>query len=115
VEQPIVRGEAHELLAVLENKESGHANLLRMRLAARAGFSNWSIEKRYIKVLAETGATGKAIHELRTCLQTEWYRAESWQLLGELLAQTGHAEAAAEAMALANSYDVHLSARPAAL
>jgi hypothetical protein len=113
--QPLVAGQAHELLVVLENKENGHANLLRMRLAAHTGFSDWAIEKRYIKLLAETGAMGAAIHELQTCLQTEWYRAESWQLLGQLLTRSGQPKAAAEARALANSYDVHLSARPAVL
>jgi predicted Zn-dependent protease len=114
-QMPLVAGQAHELMAVLENKEKGQANLLRLRLAAHLGFSNWAIEKRYIKVLAETGATGAAIRELQSCLQTEWYRAESWQLLGQLLTKTGHPEAAAEAMAFANSYDVHLAQRPAAL
>ncbi|HJT82589.1 MAG TPA: hypothetical protein VJ719_15440, partial [Chthoniobacterales bacterium] len=72
-------------------------------------------ERRYIKLLAETGAVAAAVQELRTCLQTEWYRAESWQLLAELLAKNGQNKAAAEAMTLAGSFDVHLSARPTAL
>jgi tetratricopeptide (TPR) repeat protein len=114
-ESPVVGAHAQELLAVLENKEKGQANLLRMRLAAHTGFPNWSIEKRYINVLVETGATSAALLELKTCLETEWYRAETWQLLGNLLARTGQNKAAAEAFALANDYDVHLSARHAAL
>jgi hypothetical protein len=112
---PAVEAEAHELLTVLDNKESGRTDFLRLRLAAHTGPSNWSIEKRYIKLLAETGGTAKAIQELQTCLQSEWYRAESWQLLGQLLARTGRADRAAQAMAFANSYDVHLSNRPAPL
>ena len=111
----MVASQAHELLAVLENKEKGQANLLRMRLAAHTGVPNWLTEKRYIKLLAETGSMAAAIQELKTCLQTDWYRAESWQLLGQLLARTGQNEAAAQALALANDYDVHLSTRPAAL
>src|SRR6266404_3732333 len=83
-QMPLVDAQAHELLAVLEYKESGRINSLRFRLAARTGPSNWSIEKRYIKSIDETGATEAAIKELETCLQTEWYRAESWQMLGEL-------------------------------
>ena len=110
-----VAAQAHELLTVLDNKENGRANVLRLRLAAHTGASNWLIEKRYIKLLAETGATDAAIHELETCLQNEWYRAESWQLLGQLLSRTGRADQAAQAMACAKSYDVHLGARPAAL
>jgi len=109
---PFVEAEAHELLAVLENKEKGRADLLRLRLAARTGVSNWSIEKRYIRVLAETGATVAAIQELKNCLRSEWYRAESWQLLSQLLQKSGHPREAAEAMACANTYDSHLAVRP---
>ncbi|HEV3147011.1 MAG TPA: tetratricopeptide repeat protein, partial [Chthoniobacterales bacterium] len=34
---PLVEAQAHELLAVLENKENGRVDLLRLRLAARTG------------------------------------------------------------------------------
>ena len=110
----MVAAHANELLAVLENKEHGQANLLRLRLATRTGFPNWSIEKRYVKVLAETGAMARAIQELRVCLQTQWYRAESWQLLAQLLAKAGQHDAAAQAFAQARIYDVHLASRPSA-
>ncbi|HJT81823.1 MAG TPA: tetratricopeptide repeat protein [Chthoniobacterales bacterium] len=114
-QMPAVAAKAHELLAIIEGKQHGRADLMRLRLAAHTGFSNWAIERRYIKLLAETGAVAAAVQELRTCLQTEWYRAESWQLLAELLAKNGQNKAAAEAMTLAGSFDVHLSARPTAL
>ena len=103
------------VMVILENKENGRTDLLRLRLAARTGCPNWAIEKRYIKLLAETGATAAAIRELQVCLQTQWYRAESWQLLADLLAKTGQSRGSADAMAVANSYDVHLAQRPAAL
>ena len=106
---PLVEATAYELMTILENKETGQANLLRLRLATRTGCPNWAIEKRYIKLLAETGATAAAIQELRGCLQTQWYRSESWQLLAHLLAKNGDALGAAQAMALATSYDVHLT------
>lgn len=109
---PVVDAQAHELLAVLANKESGKVDLMRLRLASRTGPSDWSIERRYVKVLDESGATDAAIAELQHCLQREWYRAESWQLLCQLLAKSGrHAEAAA-ALAQAHRYDVRLDARP---
>jgi len=111
----LVAAQAHELMVILENKENGRTDLLRLRLAARTGCPNWAIEKRYIKLLAETGATAAAIRELQVCLQTQWYRAESWQLLADLLAKTGQSRGSADAMAVANSYDVHLAQRPAAL
>lgn len=104
----LVDAQAHELLASLENKESGKVDLMRMRLAARTGPPNWSIEKRYVKLLDETGATAAAINELLTCLQPQWYRADSWKLLSDLHAKLGHSTQAAEALEQARAYDVHL-------
>jgi len=107
---PLVDAEAHQLLAVLESKESGKVDLMRMRLAARTGPPNWSIEKRYIQLLDQTGGTAAAINELLTCLQSQSYRAESWKLLSDLHAKLGHFTQAAEALEQARAYDVHLSA-----
>lgn len=105
---PLIEARAHELLAVLEHKENGRIDLLRFRLAARTGPPNWSIEKRYVEVLDQSGDTPAAIAELKSCLATQWYRAASWQLLSELLAKAGRAGEAAEARARAEAYDVHL-------
>jgi protein O-mannosyl-transferase len=104
----LVDAEAHQLLAAIENKETGKVDLLRMRLAAHTGPPNWSIEKRYIQLLAETGANKAAIEELLTCLQSQWYRADSWKLLSELETKAGHADQAANALANARAYDIHL-------
>ena len=109
----VVAAQAHELLAVLEFRENKRVDLLRFRLAARTGPPNWSIEKRYIRALDETGATDRAIAELKMVLATEWYRAESWQLLGQLFAKAGRPNEAAMALARARAYDIHLSDRPA--
>ena len=109
---PLVDAQAHEMLGVLENKEHGRINLMRMRLASRTGPPNWSIEKRYVSVLHETGNTAQAIKELQACLRTQWYRAETWLMLSQLLEQIGAKEQAAQARARAEAYDVHLAARP---
>src|SRR2546430_1007442 len=108
-QMPPVEGQAHEYLAVLENKESGKVDLMRMRLAARTGPPNWSIEKRYIQLLDQTGGTAAAINELLSCLQRQWYRADSWKLLSDLHAKLGHSAQAAGALEKARAYDVHLS------
>jgi tetratricopeptide (TPR) repeat protein len=109
VKMEAVEGQAYELLAVLESKEHGRVDSLRWRLATKAGRRpDWSIEKRYIQVLDQTGANAAAIAELLDCLRTQWYRAESWQLLSQLEAKAGHADQAANAMAQARAYDVHL-------
>ena len=107
-QMPVVDADAHQLLAVLENKESGKIDLMQMRLASRTGPSNWSIEKRYIQLLDQTGSTPAAINELLDCLQRQWYRADSWKLLSDLHAKLGHSTQAAEALAQAREYDVHL-------
>jgi hypothetical protein len=114
-QMPLVEAQAHALIGVLESKESGRANLLRLRLAAHTGAPDWSIEKGYIKALDENGATPAAIRELQKCLQTQWYRAESWQLLSQLFMKSGHAKQAALALHYAHSYDVHLAKHANAL
>ena len=107
-QMPLVDAEAHQLLAVLENKESGKVDMMRMRLASRTGPPNWSIEKRYVQLLDQTTGTAAAINELLSCLQREWYRADSWKLLSDLHAKLGHSKQAAAALAQAHAYDVHL-------
>jgi tetratricopeptide (TPR) repeat protein len=109
---PLVEARAYELLAVLEYKENGRVDLSRLRLAARTGPPNWAVEKRYVEALAQNGETAAAISELKSCLTAQWYRAESWQLLSELLSKAGQAAEAAEAKARADAYDVHLDEHP---
>ena len=106
---PLIEAKANELLAVLDYKENGRIDLRRFRLAARTGPPNWAIEKRYVEALDQSGATEAAIAELKSCLTTQWYRAESWQVLSELLAKAGRTGEAAEAKARARAYDVHLA------
>jgi protein O-mannosyl-transferase len=107
-EPPEIRARAEETLAVLENRESGKVNLLRLRLAARLGPPNWSIEKRYIKALADLGHPDRGIAELKTCLLVAPYRAESWQMMSELLHQIGRPNESAIALSEAEANDVHL-------
>ena len=105
---PLVDAQANELLAVLENKENKKVDLLRLRLAAHTGQPIWTIEKRYIQVLDESGNRPAAIAELINLLGTQWYRAESWQLLSQLETKAGHMDQAANALVQARAYDVHL-------
>ena len=105
---PVVDAQAHELLAILEVKEHGRVELLRFRLASRTGPPNWRIERRYIEALDQTGNTPAAIRELATCLKTQWYRAESWQLLSRLFTKNGPTREGTDALEQAKDYDVHL-------
>jgi protein O-mannosyl-transferase len=105
---PVVDAQAHELLGILEFKEHDRVELLRFRLASRTGPPNWRIERRYIEALDQTGNTAAAIKELAGCLQTQWYRAESWQLLSRLFSKNGPTREATDALEQAKDYDVHL-------
>jgi tetratricopeptide (TPR) repeat protein len=109
-----LRARAEETMAVLESRETGMIDLMRLRLAARIGPPNWEIEQRYIQALAGSGFTDKAITELRTCLTIAPYRAESWQMMSELLRKTDRPNEAAVTLAEAEALDVHLHARLAA-
>jgi len=108
-----VRAQAYELLAVLDYKEHGQVDLLRLRLASRTGAPQWSIEKRYVQALDASGQRGAALGELENCLRTEWYRAETWQLFGNILNNAGIKDKAAIAFSSAHAYDVHLDERRA--
>jgi len=105
---PVVDAQAHELLAILEVKEHDRVELLRFRLASRTGPPNWRIERRYIEALDQTGNTSAAIRELAACLKTQWYRAESWQLLSRLFIKSGATREGTDALEQAKDYDVHL-------
>jgi tetratricopeptide (TPR) repeat protein len=104
-----VEAQARELLAVIDFQEKGSANPLRLRLASRTGVPNWEIEKRYVRLMDEMGSTDSAISELQGCLRREWYRAESWDLLSQLLRKRGKLKEASWASEEAISYDVHLN------
>jgi predicted Zn-dependent protease len=105
---PVVDAQAFELLAILEIKEHDRVELLRFRIASRTGPPNWRIERRYIEALDQTGHTSEAVKELAGCLKTQWYRAESWQLLSRLFSKNGPTREATEALEQAKAYDVHL-------
>jgi predicted Zn-dependent protease len=113
-EPPELRARAEESLAVLENRESGKVDLIRLRLAARLGPVNWMIEQRYIKALADLNFPDPAIAELKSCLAAAPYRAESWQMMSELLQRAGWPKEAAIALSVAEANDVHLHDRAVA-
>ena len=105
---PELRARAEETLAVLENRESGNVNLTRLRLAARLGSPSWAIEKRYIRALADVHFPAHAITELQSCLSRAPYRAESWEMMSDLLQRMHRPNEAAIALSMAEANDVHL-------
>jgi Tfp pilus assembly protein PilF len=105
---PVVDAQAQELFGIVELKEHGNVDERRFHLASRTGPPNWRLERRYIEVLDQTGNTPAAIRELTKVLQTQWYRAESWQMLSRLLSKNGPTREATQALEQAKDYDVHL-------
>ena len=106
---PVSLAQAEEMLALVEQKEKGRINLVRLHMASRTDPPSWSIMRRYLAALAVSNQTEKAVAELQTVLATEWYRAESWQLLSDYLTRLGKAGEAAKALAQAHAFDVHLN------
>jgi protein O-mannosyl-transferase len=105
---PVSEAQAEEMLAIVEQKESGQIDLLRLRMASRGNPPSWSITRRYLAALVARGQMGNAVTELETVLKTEWYRAESWQLLADYLTRLGEKDKATTAVAHAHAFDVHL-------
>jgi protein O-mannosyl-transferase len=101
-----VRAESLAALAVLEYRENKTDRIDLLREAVRLSPHNWDIRKRYIKHLDERGDTTEAIGELRTVLDRQWWRADSWKLLGDLLVKIGRRELAKSAYTQAAAYDV---------
>lgn len=109
--QSISKAQAEEMFAVVEYKQTGAVDLLRLRLASRTPPYSWLTLRRYVQALDQTGATARAVAELEALNVTEWYRAESWCLLAGYLSKLGRASAAESAMKFAREFDVHLPAR----
>ena len=114
IDPPELRARAEESLVLLENRESGKVNLMRLRLASRLGQPNWAIEKRYVKALAAFQHPDRALSELQTSLNQAPYRAESWQMMSQLLARVGRPNESALALQEAEACDMHLHRRTAA-
>jgi len=106
---PVSLAQAEEMLAMVEQREKGEIDLVRLRMAARTDPPSWPIMRRYLAGLVVSDQLPKAVAELQILLQTEWYRAESWQLLSEYLTRLGRIDEAAKALSQAHAFDVHLN------
>src|SRR5207237_602135 len=112
-QRPFFRAPALDSLAVLEFQENGRDRVDLLREAAQLAPKNWAIQKRYIAHLDERGETIEAIRELRALLETQWFRADSWALLGQLLRKINQPDLARDAFARTAAFDMHWRA-PAA-
>jgi len=104
---PFVHTVALQNLAILEYQQKGVDRIDLLRKAAELDPDNWEIQKRYITHLAERSEIPEAIRVLRQVLDRQPWRAESWQLLGDLLTKVNQGQLANDAYAWAADYDVH--------
>jgi tetratricopeptide (TPR) repeat protein len=96
-----------ELLAMISLQQGSGDPLPLLREAVRSAPSDWPLQRRLVQTLTATGDTATAIRELRAFIDAYPFRAESFELLGDLLAKTGDAIAAREAYTSATKLDVH--------
>ena len=94
-------------LTALEFQEGRRMRVDLLRRAAESAPDNWPVRRRYINALVETGDVTAAIGELRTLLERQPYRAESWHLLGDFMVRIGRPDFAKTAYRQAADYDVH--------
>lgn len=104
---PLVRGPALVDEAVLEYQQAGRDRVDLLREAAALQPHFWPLRKRYIEHLAERGDSLEARRELLAVLEAQPFRAESWQMLGELLSKSGNPQLTEHAFEEAARCDVH--------
>lgn len=104
---PFAHAMALERLAALEYQQNHTRDLGLLAKAAKMEPDNWEIQSTYIKTLADDGQVRQAEQVLRDLLETQWYRADSWKLMGDLLTVEHRDDLAAAAYDEAQRYDVH--------
>ena len=106
-EEPLLAPQCLQMRASLEYRESKRDVLPLLSEAVALAPTQWPIRRRYILALEQTGHRDQAIRELRLLLEREPFRADSWKLLAELLANSQQPERAIAAFERAVQLDVH--------
>ena len=104
---PVVANECRLLRASLVRIKTGADSTPMLREAALAAPTNWPVWRRYISELERADRRGDAIRELRSFLERQSFRAESWAMLGDLLAKEHDSPRAMAAFTEATELDVH--------
>ncbi len=114
---PFLAAECMILRGTLEFRESQKDPTARFAAAVDLAPRSWSIRKRYLMALDQTGRRKIALRELGALLDREPFRADSWRLMGELLKKEEQPDLAVVAFRRAAALDVHdiESAREASL
>ena len=104
---PVLATECRMLRASIAQIKTGADITPLLREAALASPANWIVWRRYIAELDRTGRRAAALSELRTFLERQSFRAESWAILGDLLVREHDYPHAIAAFTEAARRDVH--------
>ena len=104
---PVVANECRLLRASLLRIKTKADITPMLREAAMAAPTNWPVWRRYILELDRANRRADAIRELRAFLDRQSFRAESWAMLGDLLAKEHDLPRAIAAFTEATELDVH--------
>lgn len=102
---PLVRAAALVQKSELEFQE-GRDGLPLLREAATVNPRFWPVRKAYIACLIERGEMRTALEELRAVLADQPFRAETWEMLGNVADKIGNRTLAQSAYAEADRRDV---------
>ncbi len=104
---PVVANECRLLRASLAKIKTNADITPMLHEAALAAPANWPTWRRYIAELDHANRRVDALRELRTFLDRQSFRAESWAMLGDLLAREHDYPRAITAFTEATELDVH--------
>jgi Tfp pilus assembly protein PilF len=104
---PEMAVEVLHLRAALEAREAGRNTIALLEEAAQMKPRYWPARQRYVRALMEQGKLILALRELRTFLDEQSFRGETWRMLAETLDRMGDSARAREAFAEAARRDVH--------
>ena len=104
---PFFATDCRLLRASMQRLKSGADILPEIRAVAESTPRNWPVWRRYADELARADRRADAIRELRAFLDRESFRAESWAMLGDLLAKEHDYANAIAAFTEATKLDVH--------
>ena len=104
---PVVANECRLLRASLMRIKTGADIMPALREAALAVPNHWPTWRRYLAELDGADRRADALRELRGFLERQNFRAESWAMLGDLLAKEHDYPRAMAAFTEATELDVH--------
>ncbi len=96
-----------QLRAAIDYAETKTDPTLGMKAAADAAPKNWFYRERYFTALVHAGKLSQAARELGAFLREQPFRADSWKMLGDILARQRQRDAAMAAYEEAVRLDVH--------